>query len=266
MPSVSFIIVNWNRRNLLGDCLESLRRQTFRNFEIILVDNGSHDGSADYVRNVFPEVRIIQLSYNAGFSIGNNMGIREARGKYIALINNDIRIDGQWLIEMVKAAEGNPSAGMFASHILRPDGTIDSAGCMIYRDGNGMCRNRGKTSLGNTDLYPDFPSGCAAMYRRSMLDQIGLFDERFFMYNEDTELGIRAHLVGWKCLYVPSAIALHLYSQSSSPYSLKKLFHVELNRLRIMAKHFSLAQIAVSIPWTVIRYFRLATRGLAWSE
>jgi len=256
---VSVIIVNWNGKRILEDCLDSLKEQTFRwDFEVIVVDNGSTDGSECFAT--------IRNKRNLGFAGGNNAGIRAARGKYIALLNNDARADKDWLKELVEAAEENPEVGMFASKILRTDGRIDSAGCTVHPDGNGMCRGRGERHNNyNKSEDVTFPSGCAALYRKSMLDEIGLFDERFFMYNEDTDLGIRAQKAGYKCLYVPTAIVTHLYSQSSSAYSLKKLFRVERNRILIMLKSFTFRQIITSVPWTFIRYFNLM-RGLAWSE
>jgi GT2 family glycosyltransferase len=235
LPTVSVIIVDYGK-HLLRDCLASLKAQTFRDFEVIVVDN-----------NVI----------NRGFAGGCNAGIRKAKGMYIALLNNDARADRDWLKELVRAADSHPMVGMFASLVFRSDGRIDSAGCDVYPDGNGMCRGRHYMSGPVT-----FPSGCAALYRHSMLSEIGLFDERFFMYNEDTDLGLRAQKAGWKCLYVPSAIVTHLYSQSSSAYSLKKLFRVERNRLMIMVKHFTFRQIVASVPWTFIRYFNLV-RGMA---
>ena len=261
LPTVSVIIVNWNGKRLLPDCLASLKAQTFRDFEVIVVDNGSTDGSSYGFSDGINDV--IFLPKNMGFAGGNNVGIREARGEYIALLNNDARADKDWLKEIVAFAEARPDVGVFASKILRSDGKIDSAGGEVYPDGNGMCRGRGETAEQYNDPnYVDFPSGCAALYRRSMLDEIGLFDERFFMYNEDTDLGIRAQKAGYKCLYVPTAIVTHLYSQSSSAYSLKKLFRVERNRILLMLKNFTFPQIVASVPWTFIRYFKLV-RGAA---
>ena len=114
--------------------------------------------------------------------------------------------------------------------------------------------------------YVTFPSGCAAFYRSEMLKEIGVFDADFFMYCEDTDLGARAQKAGWKCLYVPTAKVEHLYSQSLGAYSLKKLFYVERNRVYLMLKNFTLKEIVFSIPYTLLRYFKMLTRGLAWSE
>ena len=253
MPTVSVIIVNWNGKNLLPDCLASLRAQTFKDFEVIVVDNASTDSSVDDLKDCF----VIRLPKNRGFAGGNNEGICAAQGKYIALLNNDARANRFWLEELVRVAEAHPHVGMIASKVLRPDGKIDSAGCTVFPDGNGMCRGRGNRWEQGMSDDNIFPSGCAAFYRRSMLDHIGLFDERFFMYNEDTDLGLRAQKAGYKCLYVPTAVVMHLYSQSSSAYSLKKLFRVERNRVLLMLKNFSFEQIFFSPIFTFIRYVNL---------
>jgi len=267
-PAVSVIIVNWNGKYLLLDCLDSLFNQTFRDFEVILVDNGSTDGSIRYVEEEFPMIKIIHNEKNLGFAEANNQGIMVSRGEYIALLNNDTRPKRNWLAELVRVADENPRFGMFASKILLPSGKIDSAGCLLYPDGIGICRGRWQENRGQYDQIETvvFPSGCAAFYRRQMLDQIGPFDERFFMYCEDTDLGLRARAAGWGCLYIPTAVVTHLYSQSSSAYSLKKAFYVERNRIWVMMKNFSFAQIVSSVPYTLIRYFRIARRGMAWSS
>lgn len=227
MPTISVIIVAYQRKDLLQKCLASLSKQVIRDFDIHVVDNGTK---------------------NVGFAAGANRGIRKTKGRLVALLNDDVELDRLWTAEMLLVAYKNPKAGMFASRVLRPDGSLESAGCYVYPDGNGMCIRDGRA--------PDFPSGCAAVYRRFMLKHIGLFDERFFCYNEDTELGIRAAKAGWSCVYVHGAIAHHHGSASTSRNSLRKLYWVERNRLRIMAKHFTWRQIAASPYWTVRRYLK----------
>jgi len=242
MPKVSVIIVNWNRKELLKDCLRSLAGQVYRDFEIIVVDNGSTDGSE--------KLATIRNEKNLGFSRAVNQGIRKAKGQYIALLNNDAIVNKGWLIPLLLTAHFDPHC-MYASTVLRPDGSIESAGCYLYPDGNGMCRRN------EHDPDPVFPSGCAALYEKKMFDEIGLFDEEMFAYNEDTDIGIRAQKAGWKCIYDPRAIVIHQGSSSTSKYSLKKLYWVERNRLRIMRKHFTFGEIVKSIPWTVIRYAKM---------
>jgi len=227
MPKVSVIVIDYKIDPT--PCLESLKAQTFKDFEVIVVDNNK---------------------INRGFAGGCNEGIRRARGEWIALLNNDARADKDWLKELVLTAKKN-FAGMYASKVLRPDGTIESQGCTFYPDGNGMC-NRTMPKITARVYLNGFPSGCAAMYRREMLDKIGLFDESFFCYNEDTELGIRATKAGYECVYSPWAVVTHQGSRDT----LKKLYWVERNRIKIMLKHFTLRQIAASPYWTVKRYLK----------
>lgn len=237
MPKVSVIVVSWNRKEMLQRCLYSLTCQTFQDFEQIVVDNGSTDGAERYAT--------LRNATNLGFARAANQGIAASVGEYVALINNDAVANKFWLAELVKIANES-EAGMFASQVIRPDGRLESAGCYIYHDGNGICIRDGR--------QPDFPSGCAAMYRRSMLDRIGLFDERFFMYNEDTELGVRAKLSGYSCEYVPTAIVTHY---GASHNNLTKLWRNERNRILLLMKHYDLGQLIWSVPWTAARFWKM---------
>lgn len=256
-PLVSVIIVNWNGRHLLDECLGSLRAQRFLNFEIILVDNGSQDGSVEFVRERYPQVKLVQLTENRGFAGGNNAGISIAAGKYIALLNNDTKTDPEWLGKLIAVAETTPSAGMWASKILSYDNPviIDNTGLMIYRDGLARGRGRLETDKGQYDEQGEIllPSGCAALYRKAVLDEIGLFDEDFFAYADDVDLGLRFRLAGWGCVYVPTAKVYHKYSASSSAYSPIKAFLVERNRIWVLLKYYPAELILVSPYFTLIR-------------
>lgn len=258
-PRVSVIIVNWNGKHHLHECLESLRNQTIKDFEIILVDNGSDDGSREFVRERFHEVRLIALQKNCGFAGGNNAGIRAASGRYIALLNNDTRVDPAWLTNLLEAAEANPSGvGMWASKILSYDdpGIIDNVGLLMYPDGLARGKGRLEKDEGQYDRTGEafFPSGCAGLYRREMMDEIGLFDEAFFAYADDVDLGLRARLAGWQCIYVPSAKVYHKYSASSSAHSPFKAFLVERNRIWVMLKYYPIEMILISPFATLTRY------------
>jgi GT2 family glycosyltransferase len=270
-PRVSVVIVNWNGKHHLGECLGSLRAQTFKDFEIILVDNGSQDGSREYVQENFHEVRLVELQKNCGFAGGNNAGIRVASGKYLALLNNDTKVDPAWLTNLLKEAEANPSpVGMWASKILsydHPD-IIDNVGLLMYPDGLGRGKGRLEVDGGQYDQTGEafFPSGCAGLYRRSMLDEIGLFDEEFFAYADDVDLGLRARLAGWHCIYVPSAKVYHKYSGSSSAHSPFKAFLVERNRIWVLLKYYPIEMILISPFVTLTRllvhlYGALAGKG-----
>lgn len=271
-PMVSVIVVNWNGKAYVGECLKSLRSQTFLDFELIVVDNGSTDGSVEIVRSLFPDCLIIRNTRNYGFARGNNQGIEKAKGRYIALLNNDAEAESHWLEELVKVAEEDQRIGMLASKIyLYGSGkVIDNVGHLIYRDGLNRGRGRLEVDQGQFDEIEEvlFPSGCAALYRREMLEEVGLFDEDFFAYGDDTDLGLKGRLAGWKCLYVPQAIVYHQYSQSSGSYSPLKAFYVERNRVWIAVKYFPLPILLKSPFYTLLRfllqgYGALAGRGAA---
>jgi len=272
-PLVSVIVVNWNGKEYLKDCFQSLRAQTFSDFEVILVDNGSSDGSVETIQEDFPGwVRVLCNTQNEGFSGGNNRGIQAASGKYIVLLNNDAQADPRWLEELVKVAEENPQAGMLACKIYLQGELkiIDNVGHLIYRDGLNRGRGRLETDHGQYEDLEEilFPSGCAALYRRRMLEEVGLFDEDFFAYGEDTDLGLKGRLAGWNCLYVPKAIVHHYYSRSSEAYSPLKAFYVERNRVWIAVKYFPLSLLLKSPLYTLLRfllqgYGALTGRGAA---
>ncbi len=256
---MSVVIVNWNGKHLLGECLDALRAQKdIQDVEIILVDNGSRDGSVEFVQGRYQDVRVVGLQENIGYAGGNNAGIRLATGKYIALLNNDTKADPLWLAGLLKAAEAGPlSVGMWAGKILsysNPE-VIDNVGLLLYPDGLGRGKGRLEKDEGQYDRPGEalFPSGCAGLYRREMLDEIGLFDEEFFAYADDVDLGLRARLAGWGCRYVPSAKMYHKYSSSSSAYSPFKAFLVERNRIWVLLKYFPIELIAASPCFTLLR-------------
>ncbi len=257
-PKVSVIIVNWNGKSLLEDCLGSLAAQTAKEIEIILVDNGSKDGSVEYVRERYPGVKLISLPENLGFAGGNNAGIRVARGEYIALLNNDTKADPAWLENLLSSVESSPpSTGMWASKILSYDNPeiFDNVGLLLYPDGLGRGKGRLEKDHGQYDHPSEafFPSGCAGLYRREVLTKIGLFDEEFFAYADDVDIGLRARLAGWGCQYVPSAKVYHKYSASSAAYSPIKAFLVERNRIWVLFKYFPPELILLSPVFTFVR-------------
>jgi GT2 family glycosyltransferase len=259
-PLVSVVIPNLNGRDILGGCLRSLERQVFKDFEVIIVDNGSTDGSVELVRSEFPWLEtIIENDTNAGFAKACNQGIEASSGELIVLLNNDTEAHPGWLDALVKTAGEHPEAGMFASKTLLFDrrDTIDTTGHLIYLDGLNRGRGRLEIDLGQYDDKTDvfFPSGCAGLYRRKMLDEIGLFDEHHFAYGDDTDIGIRGRLAGWKCRFVPNAIVYHMYSATTGKYSPMKLYLVERNRLWIVLKYLPMKYVLLNPLYTKIRYF-----------
>jgi len=255
MTKVSIIIVNWNGLNYLRTCLDSVFHQTYKGFEVILVDNGSVDDSVNFVKSNFPLVKVILCEKNHGFAEGNNIGIREAlknsEVKYIACLNNDTEVDKNWLSELVKAMENDNKIGLCASKILYFDkrDKIDSAGDFYYRGSLKVGpRGHGQKDNGQYEKQEECLSACAAaaLYRRQMLEQVKLFDNFFdhdyFAYIEDSDLGLRARLLGWKCFYAPKAIVFHRVSATTSRLSnrAKKYFSLK-NRLFTMIKIYPFA-------------------------
>ena len=244
---VSVIVVNWNRRELLRACLESLLKQTEPEFEIIVVDNGSGDGSVEMVEREFRQVRLIQNRENRGFCAANNQGIAASNAEFVALLNNDAEAEPGWLAALRNSIETRPDCGMAASKIVvwENPAVIDKAGHLIYLDGQNRGRGSGELDRGQYDHLEEalWPDGCAAMYRREMLTQIGGFDEDLFAYGDDAELGLRARIAGWCCMYVPSAVVRHHRGATLGLGSARRLRLIERNRVLLAAKLF---------PWSLL--------------
>jgi GT2 family glycosyltransferase len=242
---ISVVIVNWNRRNLLTACLQSLRRQTFAPFETIVVDNGSTDGSPDAAREF--GARLICNQTNLGFCAANNQGIAMARGEYVALLNNDAEAEPGWLAALHRACSQSPDIGMAASKVLvwEDPRRIDKVGHLIFPDGQNRGRGAGALDTGQFDREEEvlWPDGCAALYRKSMLDRIGGFDEDFFAYGDDAELGLRARIAGWRCVYTPAAVVRHHRGSTLGKGSAWRLELIERNRVLLALKLF---------PWSLL--------------
>ena len=217
MDNISIIIVNWNGRKFLSECLDGLTQQVYYPLSVTLVDNGSDDGSIDFVVHNYPDVKTIALPKNLGFSAANNIALKAVHTEYVALLNNDAVPDPLWLKNLVEALERDSGAGFAASKLLFYDKreTIDRAGDAYTRAGVGCLRGRGTPAKGY-DKQEWIFGACAgaALYRTRMLHDIGLFDEDFFLLYEDVDLSFRAQLKGYKCLYVPEAVVYHKASSS----------------------------------------------------
>jgi GT2 family glycosyltransferase len=259
-PMVSIIVLNWNGKQYLETCLSSLERQTYKSIEIIFVDNGSHDGSLEFVRKRFPRVVILRHEKNLGFSQGVNSGIRISRGEFIATINNDAQADENWIQNLLNVIESGKCIGSCASKMMRfyDRNIIDSAGIIIYQNGNAYDRGREKKDTGQYDQQEEIFGACAgaAIYRKKMLEEIGLFDEEYFAYFEDVDLSFRMHLFGWKCIYVPDAIVYHIHSATSKSSSPFKIFYIERNKLWNMWKYFPVHVLVLQFPFMNIHYLR----------
>ncbi|MBI5849122.1 MAG: glycosyltransferase family 2 protein [Nitrospirae bacterium] len=266
MNTVSLIIVNYNGLHLLPECLESLRLQTFRDFEIIIVDNASRDGSGKYIAANFPEVKRILLPLNIGFGGANNEGLKQAHGEFIALLNNDAEADRDWLRNLVDAMAKNPAVGICASKML-VHGTqvIDSAGDGFSTNLKGFKRGEGQSAdQYSQEEYVFGACAGAALYRKKMLDEIGFFDESFFLLHEDTDLNLRAQLAGWKVLYVPAARVFHKVRSSIGDMSDLAIYYSlrnsELVRLKNIPAGLFLRCSAAWIIGIIADFFFFAVR------
>ena len=237
----------------LEKCLNSLELQTLDLFEVIVVDN-SGVGRA---RASGSRTRVIVNQRNEGFAGAVNQGIRSSRAVYVATLNDDAIADRRWLETLLACAESHPQTGMFACEV-RLMGTLllDSAGMLIAADGSGKQRGHEQPASDFTEARDAlFPSGSAALYRRSMLDQIGVFDDSFFLYCEDTDLGLRARWAGWDCRYVAGAVVEHFYSHSAGRATPLKAYYIERNRLYTVVKNFP-ARLLWRVPFaSAWRYF-----------
>lgn len=243
LPEASVIVINLNGRALLDDCLSSLEAQTYprERFEVILVDNGSTDGSVQYVREAYPHVQVLEAGQNLGFAAANNRGARLAKGELLAFINNDARAEAHWLQAMVEALQRNPEVACVSSKMLSADGqTIDFVGTGMNLFGRAFQIDEGMpASPGRYETSFEIlaPCGGAMMVRREAFWQLGGFDEEFVAYYEDVDLGWRLWMAGHKVLLVPEAVAYHKQHQTGSGFSVEgRAALSEANALRMLIK------------------------------
>lgn len=215
-PRVSVIILNWNGREMLGDCLASVLAQAFEGFEVILVDNGSTDGSAEWVARLYPQVRVLRLAENLGFCGGNNAGVRFARGEYLVLLNNDTVVERDWLEPLYATIASDPRIAACDSKVLYfgARDTIWSAGASYTIAGTANFRAQGalEDALGSEPEEVFSAVACSAIYRRPVWEEIGGLDETFFAGYEDVDWSFRARLRGYRILNVPSSRVYHKVS------------------------------------------------------
>lgn len=238
-PKTSIIVLNYNGKKFLKDCFESISRLNYpkNKIELIIVDNNSSDDSVPYMKKNFPYVKIIKNDTNLGY-VGNNAGIKHAKGGFIALLNNDTKVDKNWLTELIKVITSNDSIGAVGSKVLFMDGRIQSVGHQEYPNFYWGDKGFLEHDEGQYQKIQEVPSicGCSVLYRKKCLNDVGLFDEDFFIYLEDVELSIKCRKKGWKLLYVPRSIVYHKYNGTNNLAFETKL--VERNRLLLLAKHF----------------------------
>ncbi len=238
-PLISVIIPNWNGAHHLPGCLDSLRRQSWPAVEVIVADNGSTDASLTVLAQ-YPEVKVLALGENCGFTGACNAGFRAAQGEIQALLNNDTECDPSWLAEVAAAFARRPEIGLVASKMLLFDrrDTFHTAGDILTPD--GLPHNRGvwQKDEGQYDqpAYVFSACGGSSAYRKAMLDEIGLLDDDFFFSFEDVDLAWRAQLAGWRCLYVPTAVVYHKLKASGGGVTAS--FYDGRNRIYTLIKNY----------------------------
>lgn len=264
---LSVIIPNWNGAKFLPPCLDSLARQTYPHLEVIVVDNASEDGSQALLREQYSDVMLIALPENRGFTGACNAGMQAAGGDYIALLNNDTEVDAGWAAAVVDAFRRHPEAGMVASKMLLYDRRdhLHTAGDYFTVDGQAGNRGVWQRDEGQFDREEYVFSACggSSVYRRALLDAVGLLDDDFFFLLEDIDLGWRAQLAGWRCLYTPHAVVYHHLSATGGGVTAS--YYDGRNRIILLTKNYPTA-LWRKYGWLIVRgQFRAAWAALrAW--
>lgn len=289
---VSVIIVNWNTKKLLRDCLSSVYEHAGDvDYEIIVIDNASTDDSASMVKNDFPNVILIENSENRGFAAANNQGMAAAKGRYVLLLNSDTLVLNNAVAGTVHFTDENPQAAVTGCRVLNPDRTLQRT-CFMFPSVLNML-------LSSTYLYKLFPksrffgreqmtwwdrndvrpvdvvTGCFMLVRRDAIEQVGMMDEQFFMYCEETDWCYRFRKNGWKVMFAPAGEIIHFGGQSTAQKPVAMIVQLRLSILKFMKKHYSrpayiIARFLVALffalrlpVWLVKAFVRPAARGEA---
>jgi len=281
-PFVSVLILNWNGARLLPSCLEALRNTDYPDgrWEVIVVDNASTDDSAALVERDFPWVKLQCNPGNWGFAKGYNGAIAAAPGPYILLLNSDTRVRPNWLGALVRAADGDAQIAAATAKLLYPAesalaGRIQDAGGLVLANGAG--RNRGTAIINGREVHEEdrgqydrqeevfYFCGACALLRQAALDEVGLMDERFFMYYEDLDLSWRLRLRGWKIVYVPDAVVEHTHAASSGEWSPLFTYNVDRNRPLMLLKVAPLSLALREIGRYLAEFALNGARVLWWA-
>lgn len=267
MPKISIVVLNWDGKQHLETCFNSIKEQTYQNFETILVDNGSKDGSIELVKEKFPWVKLVSLPINIGFPRGNNVGIKASEGEYILTLNNDTKLEKDCLKNLIEVVEQNKDVGMFALKMMffyEPN-LVNSTGTLLYKDGSAMNRGIKQEDKGQFEEIDEIFGPCAgaALYKKEMLEDIRLgedeyFDKDFIIYLEDADLSLRAQMKGWKSVYVPKSIIHHVHSATMQAKSPRKLYLSERNRIWYTIKDYPVPLLFKTPLYTFKRYLTLA--------
>ncbi|MBU3912022.1 MAG: glycosyltransferase family 2 protein [Candidatus Omnitrophica bacterium] len=276
---ISIIIANYNKKDLLKRCMDSVRGQGFKDIEIIVVDNASTDGSVEMVAGYYPEAKLIRNTRNLLFCRAHNQGIDASKGNFILCLNNDVMLDKDYLKEALSAIGQDARIGMVSGKILRMDKTtIDSTGLFVGRNRKAIERGYRKIDRGQYDRpgYVFGVSGSCAFFRKRTLvdvkDEYGYFDERFGFYYEDLDLCWRAQRKGWKAYYTPKAVACHVRAATALIYKVgtRKRWNLPYlqpglearyikNRYRCVRKNDSAVKFLINLPFIILYELKLWT-------
>ncbi len=263
LPKVSVIIVNYNGLDYLEPCLTSVLAQDYPNYQVVMVDNGSTDGSAEFVEHRFPEIKVVRTGVNLGFGCACNLGAQAdrafpTRGKYLAFLNPDTIVEPDWLGPLVQALEYDAEVGLATAKILlhSQPGRINTCGNEIHFAGFPACRGWMLPSSEITSTEDVFSvSGAAFVIQRIVFDKIGGFDGRFFLYLEDNDLSWRARLAGYRSICVPDSLVYHRYDPhfyQEKSTSACKFFYLERNRYVMLFKNLYRRTLLFLLPALIL--------------
>ena len=270
-PSVSALVLNYDGRALLDTALPSLLAQRYLNVTITVIDNGSSDGSAAYVRERWPAIEVLELPVNVGVAAALNRGVEVARGDLVALLNNDIELEPEWLEELVAALGEHPGAASASGKLLRfyDREVIDAAGDGLRWSGAAFNRGGGERDEGQYDRPDEVLTACAgaALYRREALAEVGPFDEDFFAYLEDVDWGLRAQLLGYSSRYVPAAVGYHMRGATTGKQKPRYRLPQRRNQLWLLLKNYPGPALVRHAPEIVVLNAGVLVQDLwtAWS-
>jgi len=251
----SVIILNYNGKKYLKECLNSLMNQTYSDYEIIISDNGSTDGSVDFIKKSYPRIILIENGENLGYADGNNRGIRKATGDYIVILNNDTKTDKNWLKNLVEVANSDKKIAVAGGKVywMNDPKRIQSIGGKLRKWNNfihlGSRIGQNEIDKGQYEnvINIDYALGCSFLIKKDVLKEMGLFDEKYFIYNEEIDLQYRIKRSGYKIVYSPKAKIWHLGSAVVGRETYKKIYLTQRNKMRFILKNFELYLIIWNI-------------------
>src|SRR3989344_3999686 len=263
MITVSVIIPNFDGKYLLNDCLGSLKLQSFKDLEIILVDNASTDNSIEYVEKKFPKVKIIRLNKNYGFAKAINTGIKIIKTKYAVFLNNDTQVGKDWLKSLVDCADNHPEVISVNSKLLNfyHKKIIDGMGILTNEVGQARSIGFGEEDRGQYDKeqYIFGATGGASLFRREEFIKVGLFDENYFMYSEEVDFAFRAQFLGYKSIYCPKAIVYHKHKATAKKFPQHLEYWQFRNMTQTLIKDFPISILLGDFRWLKIILVHLNT-------